>query len=47
MYRSRNRKYNTESPPMPNTPKTQLQTVRMITFGGGYSLPAWVAKPVV
>jgi hypothetical protein len=21
-----------------------LQTVNMITFGGGYSLPAWVAR---
>lgn len=29
---------------MPNAPKAQLQTVRMITFGGGYSLPAWVAQ---
>jgi len=29
---------------MPNDPQTQLQTVNMITFGGGYSLPAWVAQ---
>ena len=28
---------------MSNTKKT-LQTVSMITFGGGYSLPAWVAQ---
>lgn len=29
---------------MPNDPQAQLQTVNMITFGGGYSLPAWVAQ---
>lgn len=29
---------------MPNAPETLLQIVRMITFGGGYSLPAWVAQ---
>lgn len=29
---------------MPADTKPALQTVNMITFGGGYSLPAWVAQ---
>ena len=29
---------------MTNDPQAKLQTVNMITFGGGYSLPAWVAQ---
>lgn len=29
---------------MPADAKPALQTVNMITFGGGYSLPAWVAQ---
>lgn len=29
---------------MPNDHEKPLQTVNMITFGGGYSLPAWVAQ---
>ncbi len=29
---------------MPNDPIKNLKTVNMITFGGGYSLPAWVAQ---
>jgi ABC-type nitrate/sulfonate/bicarbonate transport system substrate-binding protein len=29
---------------MPPEPKQHLASIRMITFGGGYSLPAWVAQ---
>ena len=29
---------------MPNDSKKPLQNINMITFGGGYSLPAWVAQ---
>jgi len=31
-------------PAMPNAAQSPLQAVNMITFGGGYSLPAWVAQ---